>query len=370
MDAFNPSDFESEMHGIHVTQGRTPTKGVLFSLVAAYAHDFAYSFEYLQHYVERLNARGSGYVENVDRAVSCPSRMEFLHALEFRLAEIDRCMTNPLARWNWPDEWDAKWGTNVASALNADNCSIVDKRVHHDIRPEKLAVHRGGTAQAIAVQKAMLGHHHPITLNWYTRELLSRIVDVFVKDGRFSGFPEMIQIVWSYDLSESLRRTGSNDHCGRYGIDGILGDYYRPGGGRDALVRVHRRAIDLCAEELKLDGSHLVNVVIVHELAHWLVHRFPHRGITAERELIDWYEASDADVHEAWAQLLTHFVGRRDEGFQTTFNKLLPHQPAEYHLWKRVHDICGDDTDRLLASLITIRQARRPVVFDEWLKAI
>lgn len=64
MEAFNPSDFESELHGIHASQGRLPGKGCILSLVAAYAQDIAYSYDYLLQYVDRMNNRGSGYVEN------------------------------------------------------------------------------------------------------------------------------------------------------------------------------------------------------------------------------------------------------------------------------------------------------------------
>lgn len=369
MDAFNPSDFESEKHNIHVSQGRP---GCILSLVAAYAQDITYSYEYLQQYVARLNARGSGYVENDARQIDSPSRLEFLEALEFREMEIDRCISDNLARWAWPPSWGVEWGSNVASCLGA-GCHDYDatgKTLIFNVRPDRLTVHRDQTKQAIAVQKALLGHHQAIPLNWYTRELLFRIIDIFSNTDQFAGFPQMIEIVWSYDLANSLRQPAGNDNCRRYEIDGVLGDYYQPGGGREPLVRVHKRAVDICVAELHLDPSHLTNVIVMHELAHWLVHSWPHRGLVHKDEMTAWYDSTGNDVHETWAQLLTHVVCSGDEGITKTFETLLSHQPSTYHLWKKVHDVCGTDSVRLMKSLCRIRQERKAVSLNDWLNMI
>ena len=372
MEAFYPSDFEEELHSIHVSQGRLPGKGRILSLAAAYAQDIAYSYEYLQRYVVRLNARGSGYIENLAGQVDLPSRLDFLEALEFREREIDRCIIDTSARWEWPAGWGAEWGSNVATSLAADDSSreATGKILIYGIRPDKLIVHRDQTKRAIAVQKALLGHHQPVLLNWYTRELLSRLIDVFVRTDQFADFPRMIEIVWSYDLVTPLRQPAGNDNCRSYEIDGILGDYYHPGGGREPLVCVRKRAVDICAAELDLDTSHLINVIIVHELAHWLVHSWSHRGLGEKDEMTAWYQSTGGDVHEAWAQLLTYLVCSGDEGITRTFEKLLSHQPSVYRFWKKVYDACGADVARLMKSLRGMRQGKTAVSLNDWLKMI
>ena len=369
MDAFNPSDFDAERHE---SLNRVATKGHILSLVAAYAHDIAYSYDYVQQYVARMNGRGSGYVENLSGQIESPSRFEFLEALEFREREIERCITDNTAQWDWPPEWGAEWGSSVASCLAADNgtFSPMGHGFVHDVRPDKLIVHLELTKQAVAVQKALLGHHQSIPLNWYTRELLSRLMDIFSMTDLFAGFPRIIEIVWSFDLAPSLRRAKSQDNCRPYAIDVVLGDYYTPGGGRESLVRVRKRAVDICASELALDASHLLNIIVIHELSHWFVHVWAHRGLTHDEEMNEWYKSTGTDVHETWAQLLTFLVCSGDEGVTKTFEKLLQHQPHEYNLWKKVHDACGKDTVRLMRSLCRMRQDKRKVSVSGWLKAL
>jgi len=135
------------------------------------------------------------------------------------------------------------------------------------------------------------------------------------------------------------------------------------------------RAIDECAQDLSLNEYHLKNIVILHELSHWLVHLFAHYPINnpiddREKVLSEWYKGSDPAVHEAWAQLLTYFVvARGGDGIKNTFEKLLSKQSSDYHKYKDVLMIC-DDKKMILDSLIELRQQKRQVSFDEWIEII
>jgi len=358
MDAFNPFDFEDEAHGMLWHHRDSHARGNLWSAVAAHAEEISYSYDYLQQFVDRLNSIGSGYIEETYPTLPMPTRLEFLEILEFREKELNRALSNSMSdpNWQWPSDWSPSWNSYIISFKQRNE--------------REFDLH--STRTAIAVQKCLLGENLPVDLDWFTRQLIAELYNIFLHHGAFKALPEFIPIVKSYDLPVNKRQGRGNDNQRSYDIDDLLGQYARPGGGRRKKVRLFVRAINECAQDLSLNEYHLKNIVILHELSHWLVHLFAHYPINNpidERESIlsEWYEDSDSAVHEAWAQLLTYFVVvRGGDGIKNTFDKLLSKQSSDYHKHKDVLSICNDK-NIILDSLLELRQQKKQVSFDDWI---
>ena len=53
----------------------------------------------------------------------------------------------------------------------------------------------------------------------------------------------------------------------------------------------------------RFDEEQLFNVVLIHEIAHWITHKLHQPGLSAWET--DLYALGERDVHEGWAQLMT-----------------------------------------------------------------
>jgi len=361
MEAFNPRDYEDEAHGMLWSHKDSHTKWNLWSAVAAHAEEISYSYEYLEQFVRRQNSRGSGYIEDTYPSLPMPTRLEFLEILEFREGELNRALSNSESNpnWQWPPDWKPSWNSYIISSRQRNEREF-------DLN---------STRTAISVHKCLLGENVPIELDWFTRELVAELYNIFLHHGHFKSLPKLIPIVKSYDYPVNVRQLWGNDNQGSYDIDDVLGQYARLGGGREEKVRLFVRAINQCAQDLSLNEYHLKNIVILHELSHWLVHLFAHyptnNPIDDRQDLLSaWHKGSDSSVHVAWAQLLTYFVVvRGGDGIGNTFNKLLSAQSSDYHKFREVLSIC-DDKQIILDSLIVLREEKKIAYFNDWMAII
>ena len=112
------------------------------------------------------------------------------------------------------------------------------------------------------------------------------------------------------------------------------------------------------------DSDELRSVVLIHELAHWMMHKLPKPNVA------DWptalYKSSETDLHEAWAQLLTYWMAEEVGGaFKDTFEQLNRNQSQSYHLYKQF-PIATYSTSKIWASLEMLRALTAPATLSDW----
>ena len=148
-------------------------------------------------------------------------------------------------------------------------------------------------------------------------------------------------------------------------IDELLG-LYSPRQG----ILLYERGLRWVAAHHFLDRSVLQSVVLIHECGHWLTHMLPKPGTRAWPE--ELYLATQPEVHEGWAQLMTAWVARvahqgcasvpRND-FESTFEVLNRHQSAKYHVYRQFESLCPT---RVMQTLEWLRQLYRPASLADW----
>jgi hypothetical protein len=154
------------------------------------------------------------------------------------------------------------------------------------------------------------------------------------------------------------------DNCQVWDIDGTLGEFH----GGDAIT-IYVRAVERCADALRLPHRDVFLIVLIHEIAHFLVHSLPDSTSDSKRE--PWpreaYEKTTSQVREGLAQLLTHLtVGRFNDHHSRTFETLVDSQSPDYQAFRDVLAVT-DDESRLLRSLVQLRLNPDGATMSEWL---
>lgn len=112
------------------------------------------------------------------------------------------------------------------------------------------------------------------------------------------------------------------------------------------------------------DSDWLRSVVLIHELAHWMMHKLP------KQNFADWptalYKSTKSDLHEAWAQLLTCWMAEEvGNDFKATFEQLNRNQSQPYHLYKQF-PIATYSTSKIMTSLEMLRALTTPATLNDW----
>ena len=116
----------------------------------------------------------------------------------------------------------------------------------------------------------------------------------------------------------------------------------------------------------RLDEKWLFAVVLIHEIAHWIMHMLPKPGAPTWKT--DLYVLGEQDVHEGWAQLMTYWIAEQVGGeFKRTFERLNSNQPPPYRVFE---EFKNEPIDKMMASLETLRSLSRPVQLQDWKEAI
>lgn len=111
------------------------------------------------------------------------------------------------------------------------------------------------------------------------------------------------------------------------------------------------------AKDLNIEEELLKQIVILHEIGHWISHKLVYNNT-------DWieylYNKKTVDVHEGLAQLYTWWVVDKFPELKEAFIKLNEHQPSPYLVWKYFINSSPK-------SLIILREYAT-VTKEEWLK--
>jgi hypothetical protein len=319
----------------------------LWSFAVAHAADFNFSYAFLVEMVNRRTAAGL-------HPIPTPTALEFLDLLEFRLTEQERVLAGDDPYWQWPSTWPAKPSWNGHVLENPRGA----------IEPLEQAV--DATRKGIHVHKIALGHGRELALDHWALELVSGLQRRFLELPEFCvGYRPLVPLVISsLDLPVRARVVPVEDNCQVWDIDGTLGEFH----GGDA-VTIYVRAVERCADALRLPHRDLFLIVLVHEVAHFLVHSLPDGKSESKREpwLREAYEKTTSQFHEGFAQLLTHLtVGRFNDHHSRTFETLVASQSRDYQTFRDVLAVT-DDENRLLRSLVQLRLNPNGATMSDWL---
>lgn len=324
----------------------------LYSFIAAKAHEFSFSFAYIEALISEYLRRGY-------EGLSVPTGLTFLEILEFRLDEINRVAEGGNPEWQWPSSWTEKpsWNSHVLHEVNDDSHSIT--------KDDRIQIARGQTEIAIRVQKELLGHGQPVFLDHhFEQRRISRLADDFIAAG-FSLKGDALPNMYVSLTRPTISKCKGNEEKAHWDVDGILGSY----NPEKKQIVIYDRAVSVCANDLTIPKKDLMQIVLLHELAHFWIHNmacpsFPEGWST------EYYTQTDSAFHEAYAQFATycHF-GRTKDHYQTTFEKLLTNQSALYHEFQRLLNR-NNDTKKIWSELLNARKQTKPPRLDVWINAI
>lgn len=320
----------------------------LLSFVAAHAADIQFNYQLCAEMFNRRIAAGF-------HPIPAPSPIEFLELLEFRLAEQERVLGGGDYRWQWPASWpeSPSWNSHVMDSPRGDGQPPWQDQIE-------------ATRQGILVQKLVIGHGRELSIDHWALDLLTGMQRRFLDLSEFRvGFrPLLPLVISSLDIPAHVRFVPNNDHRPTWDIDGILGEYH----GGDAIT-LHVRAIERCADQLGLPHRDVFLIVLIHEVAHYLVHSIPDASSDSQREPWprDAYDKTASLVHEGLAQLLTHLtIGRFNDHHSRTFESLTENQSTTYRAFRDALAIT-DDERKLLTSIVQLRKIPDGAKMADWL---
>lgn len=402
---FDLIDLENTIHHHHLEwhyEDPSEAKATTWSVIAAHADAFSYNYDYLVHFINMKNETcGWGGDPFYYCPIPIPPKLEFLEILEFRESELRRATKDTTAEWNWPKSWGhVHWG-----------CPIINRRAEVDGKytllddselEKKAWFDLQSTIDAIMVHKILMGHlsHAPIDISSFELQRnISLLLNIFYRTKQFRSFDqgdvrysfkitpniETPPFLISYDLPlllQKQKQSSEEQTQMRWDIDELLGLYepnakqykssfsplFSPSKQAPQIV-IYERGIKYCANETGLSDSILLQIVIIHELSHWIVHKLQdNKGNIWKNDLFD---STNADVHEGWAQLLTFWAldYLRDKEGMKVFEELNKNQSPPYHKYKEILNHCNDEIT-ILNSLPPLRTTNGGASFKDWLKLL
>lgn len=201
--------------------------------------------------------------------------------------------------------------------------------------------------------KSNAGYLFPIDISNYN--LLEKLQNILKKEGlSLSTLPDCYI---SYEIPSVLRCAKENEFS--FDTDKLLG-YYIPSKQEIRLLEI---GIQCCARHLNVDVDLLREIVMIHELGHYMQHKM-HCYHTKEWDDV-LYNASYSpiDLQEGWAQLMDAWVVKDEKAYFDVFNALVAVQSEPYKVYKNYE--C-DSYRRILRSLDGLRQLDHPATTKNW----
>lgn len=198
----------------------------------------------------------------------------------------------------------------------------------------------------------------------FTSVALPRIVLSFETPPLFVAYPELEENEQGRDrdLPEYLReldipRNRDRRHPETISVEEVLGCYTT-----DPKITLYARGFSWYGKNNRLDEVCLRAVVLVHEVAHWVSHLLPKSGILPWPK--EHYIATETDIHEGWAQLITWWIIHEVGGeLQDTFEKLNRTQSSSYRIYQR---FINKPATLVIGSLEELRNLGRPAKLEDW----
>lgn len=165
----------------------------------------------------------------------------------------------------------------------------------------------------------------PVTGEIYLMEML---FGYFEKEGYERTLLPLINVDYAEPpLFRKLRENNRSleGYEGHIDIEEVMG-LYLP---KQEQVTLFHEGIRWCSARHDMHEGWLRAVILIHELAHWMIHRLPKTNIPVFET--DSYIKTPANFHECVAQLLTWWVAKKAPPmFKKTFMQLNEHQSPTY----------------------------------------
>ncbi len=389
LDLNNPDELMHHISMILHADDEMGRRANLLAYICAEAHTVRFDYRRVLHFVEFTNAYQCLHFHS-DRwtDIPPPDPVEFLEILEFS-AESLRSAASDRDEWKWPSEWGrVHW-----------NCPISNSR--RGTATAEKAIAR--IDAAIVLHKNNCGHLQPLIPSPTETLLISELLNLFVPLDFVGDIPPLPPIVLSLDKPPQLDRVViNNDSLERWDTDGLLGEY-RP--GRSCEIVIYERGLRECSRQLGLAKLALKELTLIHELAHWLADQMPMRRSGSLNNHERWsdlqyktangrtehlssgFEATEKQVHEGWAQVLTFYTllmayddrlrnsiahpsllsyAKRDgRGCLYAFLELNEHQSPTYRVWKDVLSL-EKAPQQVVSTLNQLRSASPGATMSQW----
>jgi len=112
---------------------------------------------------------------------------------------------------------------------------------------------------------------------------------------------------------------------------------------------------------MDIEEEYLRAIVLVHEVAHWIMHLLPKDGIPEYP--LDLYKRTSRSVHEGWAQLLTWWIVKDRSDLLKVFEQLNQRQSPPYRVFENYIQI---PEESVIKSLEKMRDLNYPVDLKGW----
>ncbi len=171
-----------------------------------------------------------------------------------------------------------------------------------------------------------------ITKLRFNEDYVKYITEIY---GNGSEIIKDIPIIFVDEESEYIltnfpdEKSRNKKYDGEYDICGVLGEYLP----EQQEIKIYLKGISkVCSFNRKLDFSLLTQIVIIHELSHYLSHKFVIDNKVWVNKYYNYVSDDDKNVHELLAQLSTLLVidnSNNPELFYT-FESLAEKQSSRY----------------------------------------
>ncbi len=115
-------------------------------------------------------------------------------------------------------------------------------------------------------------------------------------------------------------------------------------------ITLYTKRIEEAAKGLNVSTDALRQVVLLHEIGHWITHKLHYNRQCWE---IAKYNSASTEVHEGWAQLLAWWVVKNISKLKRAFDRLNKEQIQQYHVWVEFKH-------STIKSLLVLRELESP----------
>ena len=201
--------------------------------------------------------------------------------------------------------------------------------------------------------KQMRGSLVPIEISGY--HLLDVLKKILKKEGlTFTILPDTYL---SYEQPNSIKYP--HDYKDLFDTENLLGCYIPD----KQEIWLYEIGIQWCAERLRIDADKLREIVLIHEVGHYMQHKMQCYQTIEWDDYLYIASYSPIDLHEGWAQLMDAWVVKNEPDYYKVFNSLVAVQSNPYQIYKNYVQF---SPKCILKSLDGLRQLERVATIQDW----